>query len=70
MAFSTMRFEPYVGVVTAAVTGMQTPVPEALDVLVDNLQVPTHQSLHHTVINRVCMEWDLWQTFSDGVLRY
>jgi hypothetical protein len=52
-----------------AVTGKQTPVPEALDVLMDNLQVPIHQLLHHTVIKRVCKEWDM-ANLSHGVLRH
>jgi hypothetical protein len=65
-----MRLEPYVGVVLVAVTGKQTPVPEALDVLVDNLQVPIHQPLHHTVIKRVCMEVEFMANLLHGVLRH
>lgn len=51
-AFSTTKLGPYVGVVTAAAvaTVAYTPMPDALDVLKDNLQVPIHQELQHTII--------------------
>ena len=51
-AFSIKRFGPYVGVVTAAAVAnvAYVPVPDALDVLKDNLQVPIHQALQHTII--------------------
>jgi hypothetical protein len=65
-----VRFGPDVGALMVPAAGTYTPVPDAFDVLVDNLQVSIHVSLHHTAIQRFLLGQRGTTNLSHGVLSH